>query len=304
MNTPCTPVRVFKRSIFVKLEYLQVGGSHKARAAKRVISDAESSGLLRRDGKHLIIEKSGGNFGVGLASHGIPAGYRVKLVVRPSFSGFRRYLLTQLGVDLIGRQEMVSGSSNQQIIDLYIEKYRRDGLVPFFSDQFNNRSCIKAHESGADELVRQLFSCGVSARENLTLVKCVGSGASLCAYSRVLRKGFPNLKVVVVQPEGCDFIKEVFATHPFEGASVGLVPPFLAEAPVDEYVTVKHEDAIAASAELFSDTGVFGGRTTGLAFAGAKQIAERAAGPTVMLAYDAGETYTADAYRRTGNLHD
>jgi cysteine synthase len=301
MSVLTTPVRTFDKRFYIKLEYLQTGGSHKARAAKRVIAAAELAGHLQPDGRHLILEKSGGNFGIGLATHGIPAGYPVKLLVRPSFSGFRRHLLARLGVELIGQEEMKLGATNQQVIDLYLGKYRREGLIPFFSDQFNNEACIEAHKDGAREYTRQLLDAGVSTHEAVTLVKCVGSGASLRAYGEVFAETFPNLKVVVVQPEGCDFSSGTFTSHPFEGASVGLIPPFLPVARVDEFIAVEHEAALDTTLELFSKTGVFAGKTTGLAVAGATQIACRTEGPIAMIAYDAGDAYAADNYHGEGD---
>ncbi|MGJ5181736.1 pyridoxal-phosphate dependent enzyme [Bradyrhizobium oligotrophicum] len=301
MNVARTPIKLLPDETFIKLEHLQLGGSHKARAARRVIAAAEAEGALKRDGKHLIIEKSGGNFGLGLATYAVPCGYPVKLVVRPAFSAYRRYLLAQLGADLIGRKEMASGCSNKEIIDLHMASYRHMGLVPFFTDQFNNQACIEAHEEGASEYVSQLIECGVSPEETISLVKCVGSGASLCAYERIFRRTFSKVRVVVVQPKGCDFKTQTFVDHPFEGAAVGLTPPFFTRPKLDDFITIEHADALTACAELFATAGIFAGRTTGLAFAAAKSLRTRGSGPIVILAYDGGEAYAADAFRRCGD---
>ena len=289
-----TPVISLNDRIFMKLEYLQVGGSHKSRAAKRVVADTEAVGLLKRDGKHVILEKSGGNFGIGLAVHAIPLGYDLKLLVRPSFSALRRKLVNRLGAELIGQREMQEGRTNQEILELYTRQLSQSGSRVFFSDQFNNPSCIAAHEDAAREFVAQLMHAGLSKSDPVTLIKCAGSAASLRAYGSVFASCFPKGRIVVAQPAGCDFEKGVFTDHPFEGASVGLNPPFLADARVDEYMAIGHEEALDALDELFSETGSFVGKSTGLVFAAAKKVLATGTPPIAMLAYDAGEVYFAD----------
>ena len=61
-----TPVASLYRNVFLKLEHLNVGGSHKSRAARKMISAAVDSGKII-PGRTTIIEKTGGNLGIGLA---------------------------------------------------------------------------------------------------------------------------------------------------------------------------------------------------------------------------------------------
>lgn len=63
---PQTPVRRIANRL-VKLEALQPGGSHKARAARFILRRAIAEGALTPFGERRILEKSGGNLGVGLA---------------------------------------------------------------------------------------------------------------------------------------------------------------------------------------------------------------------------------------------
>jgi len=70
--------------VFVKLEYLNPGGSVKARAAIGIIATAEREGVLKPGG--VIVEATAGNTGIGLALIGISRGYEVALFVPQNFS--------------------------------------------------------------------------------------------------------------------------------------------------------------------------------------------------------------------------
>src|SRR6478752_3439776 len=63
-----------KSDIFVKLEYLNPGGSMKDRVALNIIRDAERRGLLQPGGT--IVEATSGNTGMGLALVAAIRGYK------------------------------------------------------------------------------------------------------------------------------------------------------------------------------------------------------------------------------------
>lgn len=296
--TALTPVIQVSPSVFAKLEYLQIGNSHKARAAQRVIFDAETSGTLARHQGHVIMESTGGNFGLGLLAHARPLGYEVHLLVRPNFSAFRRFLLEQFGAVLFGQDEMRQNVlDNATIMANYREALTSSGCSVFYTDQFNNVSCVAAHHQAGVEYVRQL-SPHVGADTQVFLVKCVGSGASLAGYHLAFSQAFGSrLSVVVAQPEGCDFRTATFLkNHPFDGISVGRVPPFFNPMHVDHYADIPHDEANAAVKEIRGIAGAFVGRSTGVAYAAAKRF-EAPNRVLAFIAYDAGESYAADEFR-------
>src|SRR5690242_17645232 len=100
-----TPMLQLKRlvpagsaDVFVKLEYLNPGGSVKDRAAIGIIWRAEKEGKLRPGGT--IIEATAGNTGIGLALIGVNRGYKVQLFVPEKFSEEKVIIMRALGAEV------------------------------------------------------------------------------------------------------------------------------------------------------------------------------------------------------------
>jgi len=78
-NTPMVRLNRLTSSecaeVLVKVEYLNPGGSVKARSALGIITDAERNGLLGPNS--VIVECSSGNQGISLAMIGATRGYKV-----------------------------------------------------------------------------------------------------------------------------------------------------------------------------------------------------------------------------------
>src|ERR1700733_917346 len=89
--------------IWVKLEYLNPGGSVKDRAALGIVLDAERRGVLRPGGT--IVEATAGNTGVGLALIGVNRGYKVMLYVPEQFAEEKCKLMRGLGATVVRTPE-------------------------------------------------------------------------------------------------------------------------------------------------------------------------------------------------------
>jgi cysteine synthase A len=87
--------------VFVKLESLNPGGSHKVRIALAMVQDAERRGVLRRGSGQVILEPSGGNTGIGLAMVGALYGYKVILVIPDNYSVEKQAVLQLYGAEII-----------------------------------------------------------------------------------------------------------------------------------------------------------------------------------------------------------
>src|SRR5207248_826551 len=102
-NTPMVRLRKIPgpgdASIFVKLEFLNPGGSVKDRIGVGMIERAARDGVLKRGGT--IIEPTAGNTGIALALVGVQMGYRVILCVPENFSIEKREVMKALGGEVV-----------------------------------------------------------------------------------------------------------------------------------------------------------------------------------------------------------
>ena len=85
--------------VFAKLEYMNLTGSVKDRAAKNMLDDAERRGVLKPGAT--VIEPTSGNTGIGLAAIGVPRGYRVIIVMPDTMSEERMKLMRAYGAELV-----------------------------------------------------------------------------------------------------------------------------------------------------------------------------------------------------------
>ena len=71
-------------TVYVKLEFMNPGGSVKDRAARQIFLDAIARGELTRD--RVLIDSTSGNTGVAYSLVGAALGYRVALVMPSNVS--------------------------------------------------------------------------------------------------------------------------------------------------------------------------------------------------------------------------
>src|SRR6476659_4776049 len=81
--------------VVAKIEYLNPGGSSKARIAVKMIDAAEASGELKPGGT--IVEPTSGNTGVGLALVAQQRGYKCIFVYHDKVSEDKQTVLTAYG---------------------------------------------------------------------------------------------------------------------------------------------------------------------------------------------------------------
>jgi cysteine synthase len=211
--------------VLAKFECNNPGGSHKVRAARRIVRKALDDGLIV-PGQTTLIEKTGGNFGFGLAVEAARHGVAVDLAVGLGFSPVKRRWLERYGARLIGIEMLKDGASPRAVVEWHLENADRLGRQYFYTDQFANPESVVAHElETAAELASQLQAW--PRLERVTFAACAGTGASLTGIARGLRKAGYEVDTVLVEPAGCNGREGVFVDHPFEGMAVGVSAPFL-----------------------------------------------------------------------------
>lgn len=285
-----TPIYAMTPRLLLKLEQLNIGGSHKTRSARWMITEAVNCGLLS-PGK-TILEKTGGNLGIGLAIEAARRGIAVELAVGLSFSARKKALLTRYGASLIGDDMLRRGLLPRDVIAYHLENQNAMGKFYVFLDQFSNNANLHAHlrETGG-EIVQYIKSSNLGD-EKLILVGGVGSGASISGVGWALKDAFPHVNVVAVQPEGCDIMQQVFVEHDLQGLAVGVKPTILRDDIIDNWASCSEKDALVAREWLLKTHGIFAGLSTGANIHIAHKMARTHPNDVIIsFVYDSGESY-------------
>lgn len=286
-----TPLIEIEPGLLIKFEIDNPGASHKVRAARYIVRGGVASGEIV-PGETTIIEKTGGNFGFGLALACTEIGVPVELAVGLSFSPLKRRFLESFGAKLIGVERLKKGATPREVVEWHLANAAALGKKYFYTDQFNNMGCLAAHEQETGpEIVSQLHAW--AELDAITFVGCAGTGAHLTGIARALGSAGYRTDVVLVEPEGCDSRAGVFINHSFEGMAVGVKPPLLDWNLVSETVPVKQSAMLATQRQFAAMHGYFVGNTSAACISVARDLIGRASKPHKIftIAYDHGLWY-------------
>ena len=268
--------------IFVKLEFLEPGGSIKDRIGVGMIERAVRDGLLNPGGT--IIEPTAGNTGIGLALAGVRMGFRVILCVPEHFSVEKREVMKALGgqVVLTPKEDGMQGAIDRA------QQLAREVPNSYVPQQFANPYNSEAHyETTAPEIFEQM-----DGRID-GFVAGAGTGGTFTGVARYLRERLPSVWCAVVQPQGSVFTGGEKGPHEVEGIGNSFIPPVLDLSLASEIITITDPVAFAMVARLAAEEGILGGSSSGANVAASLQVAQRL-GPgkrVVTLIPDGAERY-------------
>ncbi|UCC73456.1 MAG: cysteine synthase family protein [Gemmatimonadota bacterium] len=245
--------------ILAKAEFVQPGGSVKDRAALRVLEDARESGALAPG--QPVVEMTSGNMGAGLAVVCNILRHPIIVTMSEGNSPARARMLEALGAEVVlvaqveGCPGQVSGADIDAASTRAIEIARERNA--FYVDQFNNPSCVRAHEEGTGPEIWQVTGGDVDA-----FVAVVGTGGTFVGASRYLKRKRSGVYCVAVEPEGAEVLagKEVAEPcHLLQGTGYGLVPPQWDPDLVDGFLAVSDEEATRFRRSLAEQEGLYVG---------------------------------------------
>ena len=279
-NTPL--LRLGKGNIYAKLEYFNPLHSVKDRAALYMIEGAEKRGELKAGGT--VVEATSGNTGIGLTYIALQKGYNAVLVMPENMSDERKKLLRHLGAEVVltPKEEGMAGAHAKA----YEIARERGAFVP---DQFANHDNARAHEeTTAKEIISDLGDIKPDY-----LVLTFGSGGTLTGLGRALKKVYPELKVVAVEPEESPLLSRGYAgAHGIQGIGANLIPDLLDKEVIDETVCVKSADAIVGATRAAKEYGTLIGISSGAALVASELVAARNSEAVVVTLFpDTGERY-------------
>jgi len=268
--------------VFVKLEYLNPGGSVKDRAAIGIIAAAERDGKLTPGG--VIVEATAGNTGIGLALIGISRGYKVALFVPEHFSEEKVIIMRALGAEVTRTPD---DAGMQGAIDR-ARAFASKTPGAFMAAQFENPANPDFHyETTAQEIFEQM-----DGRIDAVTIGS-GTAGTFTGVARFLKEKLPSVWTVVVETQGSVLGGGQPGKHKVEGIGSSFIPKNLDRSVCDQVLMVNDEDAFRTVAELAAKEGVLSGSSGGANVFAALQVAKKlgAGKRVVTIIPDSAERY-------------
>lgn len=179
--------------LFVKLEYLNPGGSVKDRIGLTMIEEAERRGDIKPG--DTIIEATAGNTGLSLALVAAQKGYRLKLFIPDKMSQEKIFNLRAMGAEVVLTRSDVGKGHPEYYQDLAARVAEETGA--YFINQFANPDNVKAHEKSTGPEIFEQMDHDVDA-----VVVGVGSSGTLTGIGKYLKRAAPAAEMVLADPEG------------------------------------------------------------------------------------------------------
>jgi cysteine synthase A len=285
-NTPVVRLnRLFPDpyEVWIKLEKFNPGGSIKDRIALSMIVDAEKKGILKEGS--VIIEPTSGNTGIGLAMVAAVKGYKLILVMPESMTVERRKLMAVYGAEFVltPREQGMKGAIAKA------SELLQETPGAWCPSQFDNPANPEIHFSTTAAELDHDFPKGFDY-----LITGVGTGGHITGVAKYMKKLWPKLKVLAVEPALSPVISGgAPGPHPIQGIGAGFVPKNLDVSVLDGVIQVQKEDAFNFCRRIAREEGVFAGISTGASLAAvSQQLREIGPGSRIItFNYDTGERY-------------
>ncbi len=263
-NTPLYPIKqAFTKKgvrIYAKLEWQQLGGSVKARAAFNIFTHAIQQGLLD-NGKHLL-DATSGNTGIAYASVGAALGIPVTLCLPENASKERKQILRSLGANIVYTSRFGGTDEAQEkakeLAQQYPDKY-------YYADQYANPNNWQAHvKNTAPEIYQQ-------TQGSIThFVAGLGTTGTFVGTSRGLKKLNTNIHLTSLQPET--------ALHGLEGwkhLETAVVPKIYDNTIAHQHLEIDTMDAYNMIKHFARAEGLLLSPSAAANLVGAIQVAEQ-----------------------------
>ncbi len=268
--------------IYVKLEFLNPGGSIKDRAALGMILRAEREGVLKPGST--ILEATAGNTGVGLALIGVSRGYKVVLAVPQKFSKEKVMLMEALGAQVYRTPD----SEGMEGAIRLVKKFLTEIPNSWLAGQFENQANPEFHyETTAREIWEQMGG-RIDA-----IALGAGTAGTFTGVARYLKERSPQTLCVLVESQASVYGGGKSGPHAVEGIGASFIPATFDRSVCDEVIAVKDTDAFRTIKDLAAKEGVLAGSSSGAAVFASIELAKRlgAGKRVVTIIPDSAERY-------------
>ncbi|MFZ3386746.1 MAG: cystathionine beta-synthase [Candidatus Hydromicrobium sp.] len=256
-----------KSEIYVKLEYLNPGGSVKDRIGLAMIEAAEKEGLLKPGGT--IIEATAGNTGVGLALVAAIKGYRIIFVMPDKMSEDKISLLKAYGAEVVIVPTSVPPDSPESYNGV-ADRLAKEIPGAYRPNQFENPNNPLAHYLTTGPEIFEDSGGKVDV-----FVAGMGTGGTISGVAKYLKEKKKDILIVGADPEGSILSGDNPKPYKVEGIGEDFIPKAFNRQIVDEMVRVSDKESFNTARRLAREEGLLVGGSSGTAVAAALKFAQR-----------------------------
>ncbi|MFA5858858.1 MAG: cystathionine beta-synthase [Elusimicrobiota bacterium] len=282
-----------KSEVYVKVEYLNPGGSVKDRIGLAMIEAAEKEGLLKPGGT--IVEATAGNTGVGLALVAAIKKYRCIFVMPDKMSADKIVLLKAYGAEVVITPTSVPPDSPESYNGV-ADRLAKEIPGAYRPNQFANPNNPNAHYLTTGPEIWQDSGGKIDV-----FVAGMGTGGTISGTAKYLKEKNPNITIVGADPEGSILSGDSPKSYKVEGIGEDFIPKTFNRQIVDEMVRVSDKESFYTARLLAREEGLLVGGSSGTAVAAALKYAQQLTTPKyiVVLMPDTGRNYLTRIFSDT-----
>lgn len=269
-NTPLIPLDFPERGhrILAKCEFLNPSGSIKDRIARFIITRAIESGALKPGS--VIVECSSGNTGIAMSMVGAACGLPVKIVMSEHASVERRKIIEAYGGEVILFSERPDRIEYWKGVEITRAMAAEDPNI-FLPRQFENPENVEDHDLFTGKEILRQVPVAIDA-----FVAGYGTGGTLMGVGRALRKEYPRVEIVAMEPTEAALLSgEMPCMHSIEGIGDGFIPPLIDVKAIDRTERVSSADAMIMTQRLMHEFGLPVGTSSGANVLAALNVMDR-----------------------------
>lgn len=265
-NTPLVKINLKEnRQIYAKLEYLNPGGSVKARPAKYLIEESERQELLQPG--ETIIEAFAGNQSMAVAMIGRAKGYNVIITVSENINIEKRNALKAYGATVITCPETDSLQDSRSYYSEAIRIHKQTSKS-FMSNQYFTKANRLVHEKTTGPEIWQQTKGKITH-----FFAAAGTGGMISGIGRYLKS--KNRRIKIIAAEVNHFYQNNNSLYQIDEMGMNFNSPALDYSIIDDIIEISNEQALESLGELAHNHGILVGPSSGAVTHMTKLYAEK-----------------------------